>query len=274
MTESKIARAIGQLEDDLIRAAITYSPTHSKVKKIKWVLLAACICLLLFSATAVAVSNLGTQVTDFFTDKREPRSDYSESGFDMTIQMEKIPADALTGDIQEVGELIRQQYQNYQYWNNWLPSHVQKKFNTQQDALAYIGFSGLKQFGWHLPEGGSTLNVFGNGDFEITNLHLETLYTEGDIRMQYSSWIYTENYPGEINTGGRTTESVEFTESFYATANKKTCHLIEMTALQSGYCGLDGYIVDGNVLYKLHIAYKEKDADRALELLHLWADFF
>ncbi len=272
MKVPRLANAIGCIDDDLIAEALSDTSQRKKISYAKWALLAACICLLLCSITAVAVSDLGTRVTEFFTDRSEPGSDYSESGFDMTITIEKVPVDALTGDIQEVSDLIRLQYQHYKPYQSWFPGYVQKHFLTRQDAVNYIGYSGLKLFGWHLPEEETILGVYGDPQLGIQDLHLETRYVEGEIRMQFTSSIYTENYTGEITTGARTTESVEFTECFYMTANKKSCHIIEQTALESGYYGMDGYIVEENVVYTLHIAYQEWDAKRALELMHQWAD--
>lgn len=37
---------------------------------------------------------------------------------------------------------------------------------------------------------------------------------------------------------------------------------------------LEGYIVDEGILYNLHIAYKENDSTRAMEVMHQWADLF
>ena len=67
---------------------------------------------------------------------------------------------------------------------------------------------------------------------------------------------------------------MEFTESYYTTPKGIPLHIIESTALESGYMGLDGYLIKGGVLYNLHIAYLEKDKEQAKALLYEWADLF
>lgn len=50
--------------------------------------------------------------------------------------------------------------------------------------------------------------------------------------------------------------------------------MIEETALESGYMGMDGYLVEDCVLYNLHIAHLKKDTEQAKKRLHQWADLF
>jgi hypothetical protein len=42
--------------------------------------------------------------------------------------------------------------------------------------------------------------------------------------------------------------------------------------LGNGYAAIDGYLVDSGILYNLHIAYLEKDAKPAKDLLYQWAE--
>ena len=44
--------------------------------------------------------------------------------------------------------------------------------------------------------------------------------------------------------------------------------------MESGYLWMEGSVVDQGVLYQLHIAYQEKDASKAMEFMHQWAELF
>ena len=118
------------------------------------------------------------------------------------------------------------------------------------------------------------MNVYGDDDGTILYLTLDTAYTAGDVRLQFSAEIYTEHCTGDITAGVRTTESAVYTESFYTTESGLPCQILISSALESGYAGMDGYLADGGVLYCLHIAYLEADARRARELLCQWAGGF
>lgn len=114
-------------------------------------------------------------------------------------------------------------------------------------------------------EGETTLNVYGEQSGEIISVLVETHYIVWDIQLQFLSHIYTENAKDKITTGAVTTEYAEFTESLYHTANNKTLHVIEQTALKSGYMGMDEYLAENGVLYQLHISYLANDAEQAKE---------
>ncbi len=237
-------------------------------------LVATVLILILGGCMAIAASVFGTQLIDFFTSESESGTDFEQSGYDLAVFIEKIPVNDFSDEIQEVGDIIKQQFRDYKEYDSWYPGHWQSEFSSRDKACEYIGFDSLKQLDWNLEEVTTTLNVYGNEKGEILSVNIETSYIEGDMNVQFFSQIYTENYDEEITLGIRTTESVEFEESFLTTDNSKQCHIISSSALESGYMGLDGYIVDEGVLYRLHIAYKEKDSAQAMELMHKWANMF
>ncbi len=279
MKKIDFCELLSDIHEDYLEEARTLrnQPPAAQAKsgrKLSALLIAACICLLISSVTVLAASDFGTQIITFFTDRGEQGSDLIESGYDIRISIERIPTKALTGEVREIGASIMQQYKEYQPYSSWFPGHWQKTFASRESACAYIGFDGLKQPDLGLPEVETKLSVYGDRSGEILFLYLETLYTDGDIRLQFFSEIYTENYPEEITTGFRTTESVAFEESFYTTGSNKRVHIIESSAMESGYTSMDGYLVDSGVLYQLHIAYPEKDAERAEILLYRWAEQF
>ena len=277
MNAEQFSEAMSQLDSRYVEEALFY-PSKMRGKRssrrLPFVLAAAISALILLGCVAAATGVFGTQLLNLFTSRAEPGADYKESGYDLSVAVSKIPMAALTGAVGEVEDEIRQQMQEYELYQSWFPGHWQSDFASRGEACAYIGLASLTPIGWGLEEQSTTLNVYGNEKGEISSLQLETDYVVGEIRAQFFSWIFTENFEGEITTGSRTTEDVEYAESFYVTDGNKECHILQSSALESGYKGLDGYVVVGGVLQHFHLAYLEKDADRAMQLMYRWADSF
>lgn len=278
MNAKKFSDAMSELDNKYIDEAVSYSckirQTPRFNRRLTAALIAAMITLFLMGCAAVVAGVFGTWVTDFFTSQIEPGTDYEQSGYNLDVVIEKIPMSDFSEEIQQVGAVIQQQFKDYKAYDSWYPGLWQADFSSREKACEYIGLDRLKQIDLTLEEQETTLNVSGNEEGQILSLLLETDYSADDITVQFFSQIYTENYKEEITIGTRTTESVEFEESFYITDSNQQCHIIDSTALESGYRCLDGYIVDNGVLYNLHIAYQEEASEQAIELIHLWADLF
>ena len=245
------------------------APVQKAVKRkyIRWGVAAACLCILLGTTSVLAATGLGTRLIRFFSSNRE-------SGYELSAEIVKYPAEVLQGEIREVPAAIRQQYASYEPFINQLPGSWEGTFQTRDDACDYVGFDRIKRLHWDPQEEQTLLHVRGTENGDLTSVMVETWYTAGDVRLQFFTDLYTENEEGEIAILTAMTEKVGFTETFRNTNSGKTVHVIEQTAMESGYLSKDGYLVEEGILYHLHVAYREKDAARAEELLTQWADLF
>ena len=243
------------------------APKVRKFSRIRWGVVAACICILMGTTTVLAVTGLGTKIIEFFKNKEE-------SGYELSADIVKFPASDLKGEIREVPALIQEQFKNYQPFMSQAPGYWEKDFETRSAACEYVGFEKLKCLQPNAEEEQTMLHVQGTENGNITAASVETWYTAGDVRMQLFSDIFTEDLEDEITILTATTEDVDFTESFYTTKSGKTLHVIDQTAMESGYKGLDGYLVEDGVLYHLTVIYLEKDAEQAKTLLEQWAEQF
>lgn len=266
----KLYHGITNIREDILEEAQCVPVCKKKRRWVRWVAVAACLCLIVGTTAALTTTEFGTRLIRSF----RLGVDSWESGYDLSIGIEKISAKGLTGDIRDVPAQIRQQYQERDIYSSWFPGSWQKKFSNSAEAREFIGYEGLKGLSWELEEGETTLRILGDSKGNIQTIGLETAYQVGDIRMQAFSRMYTERYSEEVTIGSRTTEYVEFTESFYTTQNGKQCHVISGTAMESGVLCMDGYLVEDGVLYNLHIMYQEEDAEQAKELLYQWAELF
>lgn len=270
MTVKKFSEAMSEIDGRYIDEAVSYPAGSGRIRRFARIPVAAAaavLALLLLGCAVLAASGFGTQLKSFF------HSD-EESGFDLSVAIEKAPVDALTGDVRDAGEVIAQQFADYSVFDSWFPGSWQSSFPSRDEACDYVGYDRLKKIDLGYEEKETVLDVLGNEQGQILSVDLETRYSVGGMNVQFFSWIYTEYYEDEIETGSRTTESLEYEESFYTTANGKQCQILSSSAMQSGYLCLDGYLVDDGVLYMLHIAYKDDDSAQAEELMHQWADLF
>ena len=276
MSIKRWSEAMGELDNKYIDEAVSYKPKTRHISR-RWpvVLIAASLAVLLIGCVAAAAAGVfGTSLIKIFKSETEGGTDFSESGYDLAVDIERIPVNELKGGVSEAGDAIRKQFADFNPALSWMPGSLQYEFSTREEALAYIGYDGIKQLDFGAEEQASRVYVNGNEEGQILSLDLETGYTAGDIRIQLFSSLYTEYTTDEITYAVRTTEDVDYTESFYTTAGGKPCQIIDESAQESGYKCMDGYIVDHGVLHNLHLAFREKDAEQARRILLRWADQF
>lgn len=270
MKANDLLDMIGEAEDNIIAEAKKMRKVHMK----RWgIVIAACFSLLIGSITTLAATGIGTRLIEFFT-ARDIGPDYKESGYNLSVGIEKISEADLSEEILSVGNTIKQQFEEYTPLDNWFPGEWKTDFESRRKACEYVGLKEINLLVGDWNEHATTVSVFGNEQGKILEIEIETDYSVEDIRMQFLTQIYTNNYNEEIIVGTRMTEDVDFSESYFNTDNDIQCHVIESSALESGYLSMDGYIVENGILYNLHIVYLEKESSQALELLYLWADTF
>ena len=270
MSAKEFSDAMSEIDGKYIDETLSYNRKAGRDRRIHRIpaaAAAAVLALLLLGCAVLAAGSFGTQLKSFF------HSD-EESGFDLSVAVEKAPAVALTGEIREVGDIFVQQFRDYSVFDSWYPGTWQAVFPTRDTACDFIGFDRLKRIDLGFAEEETILEVYGNEQGQILSADLETRYSVDGMNVQFFSSIYTENYEEEIVIGSRTTEDLAYEESVYSAAGHKQCRILSSSAMDSGYLCLDGYIVDDGVLYNLYIAYRSDDSAQAAELMQRWADLF
>lgn len=240
----------------------------------KMLALVAVLVLLICSFTVFASHLWGTQVIEFFTGRIEEGSDYKESGYDLSVAIEKKSFDLLKGEIQGVPDHIVEAFKTTDIYSSWYPGNWQEEFSNTSQAIDFIGYPGLEKTLWSLKEEGVVLDVLGGKDGRVSRVRLETKYKSGDVRLSSVATIYTSDFEGPISLGVTSTEDLTFEEKTFTTVRDEGCHVIYTSPMDSGYLALEGYLVKGGVLYTLHVTYQAKDASLADDLLHQWADLF
>lgn len=276
MNEPKIANALTCVDDDLITEAMEITPCKKRNPILRWGILAACLVLLIGTFTVAATTDLGTQLLQTFTGETKPNSDWQESGFDLRIQIKRIPTSSLTGEIQEVPAIIRHQIENHQLWYSQLPNHFMKRFASPEEARQYIGLDTLRIPDWNLDVKYTSLSALGDHTTgEIRFLTLEIFYRKNNINVQSRATAYTQLWDSDtVYHSSRSNEELTYTESFYTTANGLQCHIIASSPLPSGYKTFCCFLVYDGILYGLNVSHQPVDEAAAQEIVHQWADQF
>lgn len=264
--------AIGLIDCSLIEKAEEYTAVRKKRSWTRVAVVAACLCLVIGSVAAVAATGLGTRIIGMFT--RGEGDGNEESGYDLNVDVIRFGTEDMSEEIRSAGNIIRQQVENYLPFDNKSPNTWETDFETLENACEYIGIEQIRNniSGWNRQP--AELSVLGDDNGNILMLEISSDKKAGDIRMQFFTRVYTDKYDGDIITGVRSTEEIGFRESYFTTDNDIMCHVIEMSPMESGYMGMDGYITENGILYNLHIAYLAEDSGKATDLMHEWAGSF
>lgn len=272
MNEKQLFRALEYVDEEFITEALDEKKKTHPARK--WWAVAACLALVCaVSISAVALSDAGVHITEYvrniFADTGEV-----ETGYDIAVNVEKIPQSDIRGSIVEKAvETIRQQIKDYQPFMSWTPNHYMERMDSAAQAVEFIGYEPLKlpDFGW--PQTRSTVNAYGNGQGDLQNIWLETSYELPGVRMHIFACIYTEHYEGEISTGVRTLyQDGNFTDSEYITPNGTACLIVRSDPTERGHYCLDSYYVADNVFYNFYVVYDRGEEALAERILCQWLD--
>lgn len=242
---------------------------------VKWVVAATAALLLCGGGVAYAAKLGILQFT-----KVEDKENY---GFSLHTETERISVEELTGQIHEVEGFLRD-YMAEEDYSQEFPSWL-KQFETVEEARAYIGYAGMKET--KVPGTVEEVNVRVIGDTEgnLGEVSLFVRAEEGDIQMNETSAVFTEESPISVQgTGIRHTHEVlegvklepDYRSEECITGSGKTAVLVyeEYEEGAGGNLWLVGALVDGAVYYEMSLWYYPKDLERAEELMYEWCEQF
>ena len=134
MNAKKFSDAMSELDTKYIEEALSYNTSarrHHRLRRVSVALAAAILAILLMGA---AVANaFGTQIIEFFTS-------HTESGYDLDVTIKKVPAECLSNDVLEAGNVIEQLFENHNVFDSWYPGKRPTAFSPRDKACDYIGF--------------------------------------------------------------------------------------------------------------------------------------
>lgn len=271
MTEQQLFLALSQVDDKYIEEAQA-SEKHGKIRMI--VIIAACVALLTaLCGSAYAIVEGGLS---FLGTSSETWEDGTiEIGYKIEAVMDRMPERELKGDVKEVKGIIRAQIRAYKPWLSSLPGIWRGKFDTSAEMLEYLGceYVSFPEFGWQ--EEWCYLYVDSKdqwGNFQRVNAEVE--YSYNDYRISVGATMYMELPSGRVTIGSMDKYRDSYTQEAYVTEDGRTAVIVcAWDGINLSY--IDGYVVVGNVLYKIHLiggGYTEQMHTQAMAVVRQWLD--
>ena len=238
------------------------------MKRLKWILL---ISICVFSMSACSSKEVIPEGKDMTFQTQDPGGTAPETIITPTLT--KWSMDAFQGEILEVPDIILKQYNKDSLLYSSSPNFFQKEFDSSEAMLNYIGLDVLKIPAWDLNASMNYVAVYGAENGEFKEVNLETDYVTDNLRMQAFARIYMDEQDTvkehRIEHGGVTVTMEE-----YYNQEGKFFLFTTSSVSEYGYCCKDAYLVDDNIFYSLHIAYKPEYEENAQERLKQWAELW
>lgn len=271
MNGTELLDQMGQIDPAYVEAADAI-PLPRRKRRVRWSVIAACLCFVMGAVVTMAVSGAGTRLIQGIVAPSESENPAKER--EILYSLRKIPFSAFKGKIQEAPQKILDQFDHYDPYQCTMPEHLLLRFDSYEEMLAYIGLDELRDLPWAGEEKLNSLLITGNKTGAVEFLSLSTLFSVGDLQMTYSIRAATNSSNGEISLL-YTHADTDFSFSSCTTPQGRECLIVKkITPSEKGYYGIAGYILENGILYKLHIPYLESEADQAMEALSQWIHSF
>ena len=240
--------------------------------------------ILRFAAAAAAVLLLcGTVYAVVSRIEMKKTETQDEQGVEARVELPLVKWDEFSGEIRNAGEEIVRQYAEYTpepLWSSYLadPGDYARRFDSLGEAAAYIGLADLKTPGFPADDEACTVTAHGDEEGRVDRVSLTAeRIAPGEISVQLYVTVLTE-YAQGAEFVSRTVWTPEFpadTEfQTYTTPGGNECRIsVRKPEYESSYVGMTAYLAVGPAFCELNLgAVPEDESDRALEILHAWAD--
>lgn len=292
MKGRKILEYMGDMDAQFVEeagAADNISPKKEKSYKRAMIPAACTVLALLLCTGGVLAKTWGENILNIFSSKEE-------SGYDLEFQVKRISNDVFTGKVEEVHDIIVQQYKDYNPVMSWYPGACSVSFSTVEEAIEYLGVDFFENPIKEKPES-VTLNINGVESGEFSTVCLMADYSIDGFSVQVWNEVFTDISGGEassvgvsvldgsfFDTGeksffeteetedsiiysGRAAEYLEYDAENAKTGSGEDAVLLSAGSAENNYVTQEGHFVMNDVLYMINVAAEEKEKEEAKEVL-------
>lgn len=179
MNGQDLLKGLSYVNDVFVEAAGAEKPRRKPWGK--WLLTAACVCVLLVGSTLAAERLWGVSVVDMVTGKEE-------SSYHLLTDLEPYPAGNFSSpQLTEALETIQQQYRDYRPWDSQIPSSYRTYLESWRDCEDFLGitvFNPLEDLDWLAPLSSSALPLTGDARHCELNLDADADGNLGYVTVQ------------------------------------------------------------------------------------------
>ena len=261
MKSEDIYNGISRISPELLEEAESHGfPVRRKYSILKWTAAAAVLVLLCGVGVFGAAGG--------FTVKK-----VMANGYVISTDLSRIPMKEIGGSVNEASWIILDQFKNTTPYSSWYPGSYYKELKSPEEASDYVGLSQLQTPYFPYEDATVQIRVAGNRKGRIEQIIVAVENCTANVRVFNHATLYTEHYDGKVyEMENLYPQDISFTQGTFVTAAGLLCTAIESSPLDSGYKGITGYVVSGDVVYSCHTAFLSKDQAEAEKIIHDWAE--
>lgn len=237
----------------------------------KWLLTAACVCVLLVGSALAAERLLGVRIGDMVTGKEE-------SSYQLLTDLEPYPAENFSSPaLTEALETIRRQYRDYQPWDSRSPGWYQTFLESWEDCEDFLGvtvFNPLEDMDWLTPLSSSALPLTGvtrhcelnlNADEEgsLSYVAVQACYQAEMSRISLTVDFATENSPYEPGLWFAYDGETDFETDTFHLSDGQEAVLLTARPADARFSGVDAYFTRDGAIYRLRVWFQEAGREAA-----------
>lgn len=256
--------------------------------RFKWAVAAVCSVCLVGGSAVFAASRLSWHIGDS-VDPHNPDANY----YWVDFRPDQVSADMFGEQVLAVvdgfQEEARKEAEGGIPHPDSVPRGWVKEFGTAKEALDFVRFDGLMDTAladwnvWHI----TSLAVYGNQEGKLIKVGILSHYKIGEEEKIYAATeaeIFTEDWCYDGMGVGmpfeRDVEDVQGKE--YVTACGKTGLIMAPEYDGGGTYWMEGYMVEGEIVYSIHLYYNSKGdleerglaKDALMKVMHEWMEQF
>lgn len=270
MKKNSTLEKLTDIDDELIIEAIEYQPLIKKNKAWTHIVKVAAGFLIVLVSGVIVVKAMDIPINFLGKISGKEESEYS-----ISRRNESIPLDEFSEEVQGERKTILQQLENAKPWDNIMPTHLQRDFLSQKEAIAYIGYEGLKELELELPEKAVIVSLEGDSNGNISEICMEVFFQKDDINIQVFSIMYTEFADLSENITINVQDHYTTYEEETITLGTNQWLVVNSQNTENNTKNnKEAYTIKDKIEYNINIAYRQKDTKEAETLLKKCMELF
>ncbi|MBQ6877042.1 MAG: hypothetical protein IJO22_01400 [Oscillospiraceae bacterium] len=305
MKAEEFVFALNEANDKFITEPFEENKTAKILHFKKWAALAACICLIVASATVVIaeIFDIGFNIFDYQMD--DTTGKYTAEGYTLTFDIGTYPVDSFE-EMEELREGIQRRTQRIMYASeitdpverekfierkglstviDVIGEHSYEKFfGNREAAIEYTGFEGFEFPDFKLNYEKARVCLRGYSGEELTSLSVRLIdnfqndydLDEYNINYTMSAKVFFEN-EGTVETIPFVADEGEtFTEERYTNENGIEYLVVKLKTAEGKTRRINAFLIKNDILYEasMYGDFAKEEFEKHEDFIHNWANFY
>ena len=281
--------AINETSDKFITEPFEENKTGKAVPFKKWAALAACICLILASATVVIAEVFDIKFEIFHNERVEESGTYTAEGYKIDFKIGTFPQNCV-GEMDEMRRVLDYRRYGSKYGKiDSLGNHsYSKHFGNLKSACEYMEFYDFELPDFGLEQKSVAVGISGYSGEELTGLSV-SIYDrsvqmgEPHIVWEYRARLYFDGYETSELIQMLGDEGETFSEERHTNENGIEYLVVRCKTPDGRIRRISAFLIKDNVLYSASMLSTEAtyeytenydNPEDYIDFIHNWANFY